>query len=145
MTEIDPGRRPRYLLDTSVISETRKKRANKRVMQFIASLGSPIIFVSVLTFGELRRGAIQLDERQPANKAQLTGWIEELQLLFAARTLPVDVRIANLWGLLSSDRSRAPIDTLLAATAIAHNLTLVTRNVVHFEDLPVTLINPWEV
>lgn len=144
MSSISVSRRVLYLLDTNVISETRKPRANSRVMQFIASAGSQNIFVSALTFGELRRGLVQLQNRKPDEAARLSVWIDDLWLMFRSRTISIDTQVAEQWGVLSSDRSRPPIDTLIAATAMVHGLTLVTRNIQDFNDLPVSLFNPWQ-
>ena len=134
----------RYLLDTNVISETRKTRPNRRVMQFIHSMARPILYISVLSIGELTRGAVQVRERDPLKASQLSFWIEELKLLFRGRILPINLEVAQTWGVLSSDRSRPAIDTLLASTAFAHGLTLVTRNVHHLGDLPISVLNPWD-
>lgn len=135
----------RYMLDTNVISETRKPRPNKRVMRFIAALGRPLLYVSVLTLGELERGVLQLKERQPSEAARIAQWLEELEILFRGRILPVDLQVGRTWGAFSSDRSRPVADTLLAATAYAHGLVLATRNTRHVQGLPISVLNPWEV
>ncbi len=145
MSSIIAGKRTSYLLDTNVISETRKIRPNARVMQFIGSVGRPVLYISVLSFGELERGVIQLRERDSLGAAKLLQWLEELQILFRGRTLPIDLQTARLCGALSSDRSRPPVDTLLAGTAFAHSLIFVTRNTRDVSGLPIAVLNPWEM
>jgi len=133
----------RYLLDTNVVSETRRKRQDNRVASFFASIQPAELYISVLTFGELRKGAA-LKERSDAAIASIyTNWIDGLELVYDTHILDIDGKIAKLWGKLSADRSRPVVDTLLAATAIVHNLTLVTRNTADMSGLPVNLLNPW--
>jgi predicted nucleic acid-binding protein len=133
----------RYLLDTNVVSETRRKRQDNRVASFFATVQPSELYISVLTFGELRKGAA-LKERSDAAIASIyTQWIDGLEAAYDTHILGVDARIAKLWGRLSADRSRPMIDTLLAATAIIHDLTLVTRNTADMSGLPVSLLNPW--
>lgn len=128
-----------YLLDTNVLSEPSKRHPNDSVLAFI-DLTSPRLFhISVLTLGELRRGA----KRKAPNNAELTLWINTIERRFATRTLPITKEIAQLWGELSASRSLLIIDTLLAATAIVHDLTLVTRNTKDFTNSGANLLNPW--
>lgn len=111
---------------------------------FLATVRSNDLFLSVLTLGELRKGLILKEKRSRDGVAALSAWIDEVQRSYSNRTIAVDAEIATVWGKLSADRSRAVIDTLLAATAIVHGLRLVTRNVGDFEGLPVQLHNPWQ-
>lgn len=132
-----------FLLDTNVISETRKLRPEARVMQFLDKTESEALRLSVLTLGELRKG-VEVQRRQDAARATLlAGWVDELEMRFARQTLPIDWRVARLWGEWSATRSRPVVDTLLAATAMVHGLTLVTRNDKDVADLPVECMNPW--
>jgi toxin FitB len=132
-----------YLLDTNILSETRKKQANERVMSFLAAAESSALFISVLSLGELRKG-VALKIRSDADAAKRLGtWVDGLQFSFGERILGVDAAIARQWGELSAQRSRPVIDTLLAATALVHKLTLVTRNVSDMDDLGVKLLDPW--
>ncbi|GAC1362807.1 MAG: type II toxin-antitoxin system VapC family toxin [Acidobacteriaceae bacterium] len=128
-----------YLLDTNVISESSKRHPSESVLAFIDQTAPKLLYISVLTLGELRRGA---KRKEPAN-AELTRWIDTLERRFAQRTLPVTRQIAQLWGELSASRSLPVVDTLLAATALIHNLTLVTRNTRDVQDTGVQLLNPW--
>ncbi len=132
-----------YLLDTNVISETRRRQPEKRVMDFLAAVESDRMFLSVLTFGELRRGIVLKRQTNPIDALGYGAWADELETLYADRVLPVNAAIAKTWGELSADRSRPVADTLLAATAIVHDLTVVTRNTRDMRGLPVKLINPW--
>ncbi len=132
-----------YLLDTNVISETRKSRADERVMAFLAATESTSLFLSALTIGEMRKG-IEIKRLVDADSAFRIGkWMDGIELTFADRLLPINVEVAKKWGVFSADRSRPVIDTLIAATASIHALTLVTRNASDFEGLGISLIDPW--
>ncbi len=133
-----------YLLDTNVVSEPKRPRPNPAVVAVLHSI-SKESYLSVLTVGELRRGAFQNRSKHPQMTDRYSTWIDAVEAAYKERLLPIDNAVASLWGQLSADRPRAVIDTLLAATAIVHDLTLVTRNVVHVQDLPVKLLNPWSV
>jgi len=132
-----------YLLDTNVLSETRKKKADAGVMAFLQATDSSALYLSVLTIGELRKG-IAIKRRTDLTAARaLAGWLEGLEFGFVDRILPIDGPTARLWGDWSGDRPRPVIDTLLAATAAKHSLTLVTRNTRDISGLPVKVHNPW--
>jgi hypothetical protein len=132
-----------YLLDTNVISETRKKPPDPRVLAFLQMADSSTLFLSVLTIGELRRG-IQEKRRNDAFAAKsLAAWAQGLEVGFANQILGIDAATARLWGEWSADRPRSVIDTLLAATAAVHDLTFVTRNLRHVQDLPIRILSPW--
>jgi predicted nucleic acid-binding protein len=132
-----------YLLDTNVLSETRKKKADPGVMAFLQATDSSALYLSVLTLGELRKG-IAVKRRTDLTAARaLAGWVEGLEFGFTERILPTDAATARLWGDWSGDRPRPVIDTLLAATAAKHSLTFVTRNTRDISGLPVRVHNPW--
>jgi hypothetical protein len=132
-----------YLLDTNVLSETRRKNADPGVMAFLQATDSSALYLSVLTIGELRKG-IAIKRRTDLTAARaLAGWVEGLEFGFAERILSIDAATARLWGDWSGDRPRPVIDTLLAATAAKHSLTLVTRNTHDISGLPVKVHNPW--
>lgn len=133
-----------YLLDTNVISEIRKSRPNPLVQEFLSQTRPARVFISVLTFGELRRGAEKPRSKDPAWADELHQWVDSIESTYESRILPVDLRIARIWGELTIARSRPIIDTLIAATAIAHELALVTRNVIDVREIPVRVINPWD-
>jgi toxin FitB len=132
-----------YLLDTNVISETRRKRPDPRVLSFLKLADSSILFLSVLTLGELRRGIEAKRREDPAAAKRLAAWAQGLEIGFADHILGVDAAIARLWGEWSADRPRPVVGTLLAATAAIHGLTFVTRNLRDLEGLPVKALSPW--
>jgi predicted nucleic acid-binding protein len=132
-----------WLLDTNVLSETRKKKADQGVIAFLQAADSSGLYLSVLTIGELRKGIAAKKRTDPAAAKSLADWVEGLEFGFANRILPIDAAIARLWGDWSGDRPRPVIDTLLAATAVQHGLTLVTRNTRDVEGIPVETHNPW--
>ena len=134
-----------YLLDTNVISETRKIRADAGVLAFLTAADAVGLFLSVLTVGELRRGVAARHRIDPASADRLGLWVDGIETTFADRVLPVDMSVARLWGELSAGRSPPVIDTLIAATAMVHGLTLVTRNTRDVELTGVALRNPWQV
>ncbi|MGA3346836.1 MAG: type II toxin-antitoxin system VapC family toxin [Terracidiphilus sp.] len=132
-----------YLLDTNVLSETRKKKADAGVISFLESADSSTLYISVLTLGELRKGIAKKQREDPEMAKRLAGWAEGLELSFADRILGIDVATARLWGNWSSERPRPVVDTLLAATAVLHGLTYVTRNIRDVRGIPVKLLDPW--
>jgi toxin FitB len=134
-----------YLLDTNVISETRKVRADRGVVAFLSAAEAAALFVSVLTLGELRKGVAAKRRTDPVAAGQLGAWVDGIETTFADRVLSVDAATARRWGELSADRSLPVIDTLIAATAISHGLTLVTRNTRDVESTGVPLVDPWQM
>ncbi len=132
-----------YLLDSGVLLETRKKKADPGVMAFLQATDSSALYLSVLTIGELRKGIAIKRRTDLAAARALAGWVEGLEFGFADRILPIDAATARLWGDWSGDRPRPVIDTLLAATAAKHALTFVTRNTRDVSGLPVRVHNPW--
>jgi hypothetical protein len=132
-----------YLLDTNILSETRKKNPNEKVIAFLANTHPSAIYVSVLALGELRKGIAQKLRTDPATAAVLAAWVDGLEFSFADRILGIDAATARVWGELSAQHPRPVIDTLLAATAIVHGLTLVARNTSDVQDLDVRLLNPF--
>lgn len=136
--------RSAYLLDTNVLSETRKKRPDTGVVAFLQAAESSALYISVLTLGELRKGVMEKKRTDPTAAQSLTTWVEGFEWGFADRILGIDAAIARLWGDWSGDRPRAVVDTLLAATAMQHKLTLVTRNVRQVRGLPINVLNPWK-
>ena len=133
-----------YLLDTNVISETRKSRADTGVIAFLSAADAARLFVSVLTLGELRKGVAAKRRTDPVSADQLGAWVDGIETTFADRVLPVDAATARRWGELSASRSLPVIDTFIAATAISHGLTLVTRNTYDVESTGVPLVDPWQ-
>ena len=132
-----------YLLDTNILSETRRKQPDARVTSFLSGIDDSALYISVLTLGELRKGVAIKERSDPASARLLTTWVDGLELGFADHILGIDAAIASLWGELSAGRPRPVIDTLLAATAIVHNLTLVTRNTTDVQGIKVRVLDPW--
>jgi len=134
-----------YLIDTNVLSELRRKQPDERVLAWMQDRPRQSLFLSVLTLGEIRKGIERLDDL--ARRHKLLDWLEvELPNYFVGRMLTIDIHTADRWGRLmaSAGRPLPAIDGLLAATALQHDLTLVTRNTRDFAGLAVQLINPWE-
>ena len=133
-----------FLLDTNVVSELRKgSRADGGVCRWFASIEDDDLHLSVLVVGELRQGVERLRLRDPTRAEQLDRWLLALIDGYAERLLPVDGRVAELWGRLNVPNPVSTVDGLLAATAIVHDLTLVTRNVKHVERTGVRLHDPF--
>ena len=133
-----------FLLDTNVVSELRKKeRCAPKVNAWAATVPKNQDFLSVLVVGELVRGAMLKRRKDPQVADALARWIARLTHLYAERILPITLEIAQEWGRLSALRPIPPEDGLLAATALVHRLTLVTRNVKNVNGLGVSLLNPW--
>ncbi len=136
-----------FLLDTNVVSEWVKPRPNPGVIEWLASADEDRLFLSVVTLAELRYGV----ERLPAGRkgAQLQEWLEtELRSRFERRVVVIDETVAALWGklLAKADAVGRPLgamDGFLAATAAAHQLTLVTRNEIDFAAAGIKTFNPW--
>jgi predicted nucleic acid-binding protein len=135
----------RYLLDTNFVSETRKPRPDPGVLAFLQTEDPNSGFISVLTLGELRKGvaAKKLRESDPIAASRLEAWVEGLEVSFSDRILGIDLAVTRLWGEWSAERPRPVVDTLLAATAVINDLTLVTRNIRDVRDIRVKLLDPW--
>jgi predicted nucleic acid-binding protein len=133
-----------YLLDTNVLSETRRKKADAGVISFLQAAEASSLYISVLTLGELRKCVAKKMREDQEMAKRLAGWVEGLELSFADRILDLDAATARLWGDWSGERSRPVVDTLLAATAARHGLTLVTRNIRDVEGIPVKVLDPWK-
>ncbi|MFE7718347.1 type II toxin-antitoxin system VapC family toxin [Nocardia rhizosphaerihabitans] len=137
-----------YLLDTNAISELVKPRPDRGLLSWLAEIDENRTHLSVVTMGELRRGIDRLPDGK--RRARLERWLgEELPARFERRLLPADVNVALEWGACRASADRAgrpidPVDALIAATAITHRLTVVTRNVRHFQAVAVPIICPWE-
>lgn len=136
-----------FLLDTNVISELVRPRPEPNVTNWIEATNESLLYLSVLTLGEVRKGIASL--RNTSRRAALEGWLDsDLALRFANRILPVDQNVADRWGRIAAQSAAqgsplSVIDGLLAATALDHNLTLVTRNVKDVAVAGVPLFNPW--
>ncbi len=136
-----------YLIDTCCISELVKKKPNPKVVKWFADQDELSMYVSVITFGELRKGIEKLPDS--IKKKELNRWVkEDLHLRFKNRVLNITMEEVNRWGkiLASAEQNGKPlpaIDSLIAATALVHDLSVVTRNTQHMEGSGVEVINPW--
>jgi predicted nucleic acid-binding protein len=137
-----------FLLDTNCISELIRSKPDLSVATWMRASNESLLYLSVLTLGEIRKGAAALP--QSRRRAYLESWLEsDLQVRFSGRILAIDNHIADRWGWLTAEaqlkgRPLSAVDGLLAATALHHNLTLVSRNVSDFANTQVPILNPWE-
>lgn len=132
-----------YLLDTNVVSEIRRGR-DPNVRAWTGEVQDRDLHLSVLTLGEIRMGIDRLRRRDAPQADVFARWLAELRVRFAGRILSVDARVAEHWGRLNAIATHNSIDSLLAATAHEHGLTVVTRNTKDFLACDVPLLNPWE-
>jgi predicted nucleic acid-binding protein len=134
-----------YLLDTNVLSELRKgQRGDRGVRRWFADCENEQLFTSVLCLGEIRMGIEAVRTRDSAFAARLQTWLEHTIETFEGRIVAVDQETALRWGIASAPISRAPVDELLAATAMIHGMTLVTRNVRDIAGTGVDYLNPFD-
>ncbi len=137
-----------FLLDTNCVSELVRIELEPRVLNWVGAADEMLLHLSVLTFGEIRKGATLLPAS--SKRTQLERWLEvDLPIRFANRLLPINGEIAEIWGAMAGHAQlkgiKLPIiDGLMAATAKHHGLTVVTRNVKDFSVWAVPVINPWE-
>jgi predicted nucleic acid-binding protein len=137
-----------FLLDTNCISELVRPKPEPRVMDWMEAADEAMLYLSVLTLGEIRKGLAGLP--QGKRRTHLERWLQiELQARFVGRIVPIDRAISDRWGLIAADAKRkgkalSIIDGLLAATALHHNLTVVSRNASDFANTPAPVLNPWE-
>ncbi len=131
-----------FLLDTNAVSEIRRGR-DEHVRVWVGEVEDVDLHLSVLTLGEIRKGIELLRGRDPAQAEVFASWLGELHTRFADRIVPVDARVAEEWGRLNAATPRNTVDSLIAATARIHGLTVVTRNTDDFEGCGVLLLNPW--
>lgn len=133
-----------FLLDTNVVSELRKPQPNPHVVEWFDGTPEEEVFLSVLVVGELRQGIARKRRKDPTSAAHLTRWVDKLIEQHALRILAVDLRVAELWADLGVPDPLPLFDGLLVATALAHDLTLVTRNVRDVARSGVPILNPFE-
>lgn len=134
-----------YLIDTNIISEVRKgARCDAHVSAWYASIADEDLFLSTLVLGEIRKG-IELARRRDADKAAaLERWLREVESAFGARVLGIDNAVSDQWGRMGAIRPVSVVDGLLAATALTHGLTLVTRNDRDVAGLGAAVLNPFK-
>jgi toxin FitB len=133
-----------YLLDTNILSETRKRQAATGVTDWIAATPPELLHVSVLTLGEIEHGIVRIRGRGDHEQAVgLERWLREVELGFADRILPITLPVASAWGRQQHSQPLPVIDGLIAATAKVNSLTVVTRNAKDFERSGVQVVNPF--
>ena len=136
----------KYLLDTCVISETRAKKPDAAVVEWLSRQDPNTLFISAISIGEIKNGICLLGETRKAK--ELAQWLGELEVAFGSRVLSVNVTVAECWGQILAENARAgttrpAIDALIAATAKVDDLTLVTRNERDMEGMGVRTLNPF--
>lgn len=137
-----------YLLDTCVFSELIKKKPSLSVTRWILERNEMLFCVSALTFGEIKKGVNLAQDPQQKKKLQM--WLEDFVIpRFWSRIIPIDGAVAIAWGELIANQAKVgrplpTIDSLIAASAIVHNLQIVTRNTKDFEGLNIPIVNPWD-
>ena len=132
-----------FLIDTVVLSELRKKRRDANLVAWFERQRTSDLFVSVVTIGEIERGVARQRASDPVFAAALAVWLDRVLALYADRILPFDLRSARRWGTLSAALGNESADLLIAATAVEHGLTVVTRNVSDFEPTGVRVLDPF--
>ena len=132
-----------FLIDTDVVSALRRPDKNPSVRKWLESNREQLIYLSVITIGELRRGIEMRRARELAAAALLEAWLEELKSTYDSHILPVGTSVAEAWGRLTATQRQNPADAMIAATALVHDLTVVTRNVRHFAGMSVRVLDPF--
>ena len=131
------------LLDTDVVSALRRPDRHPQVTRWVSAQQPTELFLSAVTIGEIRRGITQQERRNAPFARELAVWLARLLTLFGDRVLTFDVPAAQRWGRLSASLGHDSIDLMIAVTALEHGLTVVTRNVSHFEPTGVRVLNPF--
>ena len=131
-----------YLLDTNIVSDVQRRLP--KLTEWLASVDPTSVSLSVITLGEIERGIVKLRKVDSEKATRLDLWLRALRRDNADRILAVTEDVALAWGRITAGRTRGSADTLIAATALVHDLILVTRNVSDFDDTGVTVLNPWD-
>lgn len=132
-----------FLLDTNVVSETRRKTPDPKVVAWVSQADPSDLFISAMTLGEIAKGVALRAKQSPAQSADLEQWLTATRIGYADRIIAIDADIAEAWGRLDAKRNLPVVDGLLAATALVRGMTLVTRNVRDVAGAGVALLNPW--
>lgn len=133
-----------YLIDTVVLSELRKRDRHPGVLQWLRGKAEETLFLSAITIGEIERGMTRQQVRNPVFAEALGSWLDRTVEIYGDRILPVNTTVARRWGRLTARIGHGGADLLIAATALEHGLTVVTRNVRHFAPTGVLVEDPFE-
>ena len=131
-----------FLLDTDVLSALRRRDRNPETVRWVESQRTSDMYISVVTVGEVERGIMRQRQRDSSFARELARWLDRVLAWYSDRILPVDTATARRWGQLSATLGHDGADLLIAATALEHGLTVVTRNVRHFGPTGVSVLNP---
>lgn len=131
-----------FLVDTDVLSALRQRGRNPNVHAWMGAQRTANLYLSVVSVGEVERGIARESRRDPVFARTLAAWLDSVLVLYGNRVLSVDIASARRWGVLSDALGNSSADLLIAATAMEHGLTVVTRNVRHFEPTGVPVIDP---
>jgi predicted nucleic acid-binding protein len=132
-----------FLLDTDILSALRRRVRHPEAVAWLEAQRTVNLHLSVVTIGEIERGVAQQERRDPSFAGELARWLDLVLAWYGDRILMVDIPTARRWGRLSAALGHAGADLLIAATALEHGLTVVTRNVRHFEPTGVDVLNPF--
>ena len=136
-----------YLADTNAVSEFSKKKPNQKVLDWFAAQTEESLFLSVITIGEFEKGIAKIID--PVGKAKYETYLDHLIVRFDRRILPISIEVGRRWGKLFGTLQRTGRvlpnwDSLIAATALEHDLTIITRNTTDFDDTGARVLNIWE-
>jgi predicted nucleic acid-binding protein len=133
-----------YLVDTDVFSELRRSKRNRNIVAWFGDVNAADLFLSVVTIGEIELGISRQQHLNPVFAQQLADWLDLTLRVYGERILPLTVGIARRWGRLTAQPGNKQLDLAIAATALEHGLTVVTRNVSVFEPTGVPILNPFD-
>ncbi len=133
-----------FLIDTDVLSALRRRDRHPELVRWLQARRTADLYLSAVTIGEIERGIAQQQRRDPSFARELSLWLDRMLAWYGDRILGVDVPTARRWGRLSGDLGHERADLIIAATALEHGLTVVTRNVRHFEPTGVPVFNPYD-
>ena len=131
-----------FLIDTDVLSALRRRERHPAIVRWVEGQRTADLHISVVTVGEIERSITQQQRHNPAFARDLAVWLDRVLAWYGDRILPVDAATARRWGQLSAALGNDSADLLIAATALEHGLTVVTRNVRHFEPTGVSVLDP---
>jgi toxin FitB len=132
-----------FLIDTVTLSELRRRQRDAKVVKWFERQRAADLFLSVISIGEIERGIARQRAVDPAFAGALAEWLDRVLTLYGERVVPFDLRSARRWGVLSAALGNDSADLMIAATALEHGLTVVTRNVSDFEPSGVAVVNPF--